>query len=102
MLPLIFIQTGCDSDSNPEADVNLFADEVLAKITERDMRRCACCGGYFIEIGNETYRFLSMPATSSFAFLDDELPMDVIVRWSTDPNQCLGDEIILESIRPVE
>ncbi len=33
-------------------------------ITGIDIRECACCGGFFIEIDNVTYRFYDVPANS--------------------------------------
>lgn len=74
--------------------------ETLAIITSQDYRRCYCCGGYYIKIGQETYRYLPFSSVNGTVFPENDLPRLVWVQWQKDPDPCLGDEIIITSIRP--
>ncbi len=65
-----------------------------ATIIGPDFRFCICCGGTFIEIGDETYRFYE-----KLGFDQSELPLDVKVKWRPLETTCLGDEIIIESVK---
>jgi len=74
-------------------------------ITGPDYRECACCGGYFIEIGKETYRFLTdeLPEGSiNFDLIDAQFPIKVRLRWHLKENTCLGDEILITRIRLIK
>ena len=62
-------------------------------ITAIDIRECSCCGGYFIEIGDSTYRFLSLPPGSDVNLEKGDFPINVKLDWKTSPSVCLGDEI---------
>ena len=81
----------CSKDGMPD---NLL-DE--GTVTGRDARRCACCGGWFIKIKGETYRFQTLPA-SDIDLGDEQYPVEVTLEWGTAPEQCLGDEIVIEEI----
>ena len=67
-------------------------------ITGIDVRECACCGGYFIEIGEITYRFSDLPDNSKLNLENPTFPIYVNLDWIKDPNACLGDEIIVLNI----
>ena len=62
-----------------------------------DIRFCPCCGGVYIEIQNDTFRFYELPDTS-FQFTSSDLPLDVSLDWSPQANQCLSDEIDIHKI----
>ena len=64
-------------------------------ITGLDVRECACCGGFFIEIDNVTYRFYDEPANSELNLENPTFPIYVRLEWANDANACLGDEIIV-------
>ena len=64
-----------------------------ATIIGSDYRECMCCGGWFIEIGEDTLRFDSLPEGSKIVIKDYELPLAVRVEWDARENPCLGDEI---------
>ena len=64
-------------------------------ITGIDIRECACCGGFFIEIDNVTYRFYDVPANSELNLENPTFPIYVKLDWAKDANACLGDEIIV-------
>lgn len=60
---------------------------------------CACCGGWFIDIGNKTYRFYQLPSDSNLDLKTADFPLKVKVVWKKDNEGCRGDEIILEKIK---
>jgi len=68
------------------------------KITGIDVRECACCGGYFIEIENVVYRFYNLPDNSKLNLENPNFPIYVKLDWTNDANACLGDEIIVSRI----
>jgi len=67
-------------------------------ITGIDDRECSCCGGYFIEIGDSTHRFETIPHNSNINLENPDFPIFVRLDWHEDPNACLVDEIIVERI----
>ena len=64
-------------------------------ITGYDTRECACCGGFFIDIDNITYRFYDVPPNSELNLENPTFPIYVKLAWTKDVNACLGDEIIV-------
>ena len=70
-------------------------------ITGADMSLCPCCGGWFIEIDNTTYRFLKLPDNCNFNMANQTFPFDVKIDWENDPNACFGDEIIVMKIEKI-
>jgi len=70
--------TSCTKDdTNPTINSTAF-------ITAIDLRECAspCCGGYFIEIGSETYRFYEATLPENNLNLAEEnLPLEVRLDW---------------------
>ena len=62
-------------------------------ITKADLRECACCGGWFIEIGDTGYRFYEVPENSEVVVTMEKLPMEVALKWEKVKDPCLGDEI---------
>ncbi|MFN8257278.1 MAG: hypothetical protein U0W24_16400 [Bacteroidales bacterium] len=69
------------------------------KITGPDYRRCMCCGGYFIEIKDSTYRFTTLPEKSKLDLSNETFPVDVLINWKKKENSCLNDEIVVLSIQ---
>ena len=67
-------------------------------ITGQDFRLCACCGGWFIEIGDEIFRFNRLPNNSDIELSEDNFPLVVFLNWRNDPEACIGDEILIEKI----
>lgn len=60
-----------------------------AQVTGIDMRKCASpyCGGWFIEIGGETKRFLEVPADTDIDFNAElQFPIPVEVQWEKYDN----------------
>jgi hypothetical protein len=62
-------------------------------ITGIDFRECSCCGGYFIDINDSTYRFKSLPANSQMIIDHPVFPIFVKLDWAMEDTLCLGDEI---------
>ena len=69
------------------------------KITGYDYRKCSCCGGYYIDINSNTYRFYVLPENSNFDLTNATFPINVELDWKKVEPGCLGDEIILEDIK---
>ncbi|MEM8896711.1 MAG: hypothetical protein AAGC85_01340 [Bacteroidota bacterium] len=92
---------GCEDESDCPIPNCEFKEKVEGSILGIDARLCACCGGYFIEIGEETYRFYKEPTCSDLALdvSDYGFPLEVWVDWKADPDACLGDEILLEKVK---
>jgi len=89
-LILMFIILSCSMEDNSYSS--------SGTITGVDTRECACCGGYFIDIDNYTYRFDVLPNNSSLDLTNAEFPVNVKLDWHPDPDACIGDEIIIERI----
>lgn len=62
-------------------------------ITGIDFRECVCCGGYFIDINDSTYRFFTIPANSEVQLENTVFPIYVKLDWVKADTVCLGDEI---------
>jgi len=68
-------------------------------ITAFDTRECSCCGGFFIDIENDTYRFYTIPGNSDLNLENPVFPINVQLDWTNDANACLGDEIVVLKIK---
>jgi hypothetical protein len=62
-------------------------------ITGPDMRFCACCGGYFIEIEDSNYNFETLPSSSGIDLLKDTFPINVNLDWTFE-RDCGGIQYI--------
>lgn len=69
------------------------------QITGADARMCACCGGWFINIENETYRFYELPGGSNLDLTTASFPIDVELNWNSNSKGCMGDEIVIDELR---
>jgi hypothetical protein len=58
-----------------------------------DFRECFCCGGYFIDIDDSTYRFDTLPLGSKISLDNPVFPIPVKLDWEMADTICLGDEI---------
>ncbi len=70
-----------------------------ATITGPDRSMCACCGGWFIDIGEKTYRFYDLPESSTLDVKNASFPLHVELQWRKNKAGCKGDEIIVEKIK---
>jgi len=64
-----------------------------------DIRMCACCGGWYIQIDSLTYEFDSIPANSNIDLQKESFPILVKLDWQLS-NQiaCPDKRIIIKSI----
>jgi hypothetical protein len=71
------------------------------KITGFDYRKCfsPCCGGFFIQIGDSTYRSLDIPENSQMDLSTEHFPVSVVLEWQKVQNSCGGDLITISYIR---
>lgn len=70
-----------------------------------DNRKCSCCGGYFIKIKEDTFRFYYVNAVSfvGLSTKDNDYPIDVRINWEIDSNLiCLGDEISVTDLCKID
>ncbi len=86
---LIFFSTGCKEEK-------VWMDQ--GTITGADYRKCMCCGGWFIKIKEDQYRFYQLPDNSGIDLQEEKFPLEVHVNWKKDTAACLGDEIIVLEI----
>jgi hypothetical protein len=95
LIPLTF--SYCKKEYTENAFTN------LGKITGYDPRKCPspCCGGWYIEINNKTYRFFALPENSNLYLGFDSLPIYVLVSWKKYENGCAGDEIVIDYIKKI-
>ena len=88
---LLLIISSCSDESGDIMDVGV--------VTGEDFRRCACCGGWFIEIGDERSRFIELPEGNDLDLSAAQLPLEVALTWAVEDPGCLGDEIIVTNIQ---
>ena len=90
---IIFYSCCQNHDDEPESCTE------EAVIIGVDSRECFCCGGWFIEIGDDTLRATVLPQTFIFDLDPNEFPLPVFLEWEPEETPCLGDEIEVECIR---
>ena len=70
-------------------------------ITGQDFTMCACCGGWFITIDGENYRFDSLPADSGIILEKETMPLAVKLDWQIKPGGCPANRIIIQRIKKI-
>jgi len=70
-------------------------------ITGQDITMCACCGGWFITIDGENYRFDSFPADSGIILEKETMPLPVELDWQIKPGGCPANRIIIQRIKKI-
>jgi len=69
-------------------------------ITGPDIRMCACCGGYYIQIDTLTYEFNDLPDNSNINLQTESFPISVILDWQlSDLTGCPDKKIIIQRIK---
>jgi hypothetical protein len=58
------------------------------KITGVDLALCPCCGGWYITIGADTYRFDDVPANSGIDLTKETFPLKVKLDWEPIESNC--------------
>jgi hypothetical protein len=70
------------------------------QIGDADLRKCSCCGGYFITINGEQYRFFTLPAGSGINLETDPRPVNVHLNWHKETEgPCASELIVIDAIR---
>jgi hypothetical protein len=64
-------------------------------ITGPDNRMCPCCGGWFIEIDENTYRFDKIPDVNDIDLQSETFPLSVKLNYTVEGCGCLGDEVVI-------
>ncbi len=64
-------------------------------ILGHDYRKCMCCGGWFIEIDQDTLRFDQLPEGCTVDLDNPVFPVAVYLDWHPKDPRCMGDEIII-------
>jgi hypothetical protein len=70
-----------------------------AQITGPDYRKCATCGGYFILIEGQQYRFYELPSGSGINLEAEPMPVNVSLNWHLDTLAFAPDIIKVDAIR---
>jgi hypothetical protein len=70
-------------------------------ITGQDFTMCACCGGWFITIDGENYRFDTLPADSGIILEKETMPLAVELDWQIKPGGCPANRIIIQRIKKI-
>lgn len=87
---------GCCENDCPSVDCYCSEKGIILGIDNRD---CYCCGGWYIQIGNDTLRAPVLPVEFQQGLGSDEFPLPVYLEWALSEEPCLGDEIVVECIR---
>jgi hypothetical protein len=58
------------------------------KITGADLALCPCCGGWYIVIGDDTYRFDDVPTNSGIDLKKETFPLKVKLDWEPVESNC--------------
>jgi len=68
-------------------------------ITRPDYGMCPRCGGWFIEIGDATYRFYKLPKLSGVDLEKESLPLNVILTFRKDKDESSINTVHIKRIR---
>src|SRR5665647_2434124 len=68
-------------------------------ITGPDIRMCACCGGWYIQINGLTYEFDSLPDNSNIDLQKVTFPLSVKLDWQlSNKGGCPDKRITVQRI----
>ncbi len=71
-------------------------------IYDIDNRYCGCCGGYLIEIEDETYGIDKFPDTSEIKLEEIDLPVKVMLKWEIDSSRCSSGGYFWINVEKIE
>jgi hypothetical protein len=64
-----------------------------------DIRMCACCGGWYIQIDSTTYEFDTLPVNSDIDLQKETFPLFVKLDWQlSDKGGCPNNRITVQRI----
>jgi hypothetical protein len=79
-------------------DSNIYKSDGI--ITGPDVRMCACCGGWFIQIDSTMYEFTSLPDNSKINLETETFPVYVKLDWQiAGSTGCPANKIIIQRIK---
>jgi hypothetical protein len=68
-------------------------------ITGPDVRDCACCGGWYIEIDTVVYEFDTLPENSGIDLVKETFPIKVKLDWQlSERTACPYNRIDIQRI----
>jgi hypothetical protein len=71
----------------------------IGTITGSDIRMCACCGGWYIQIDGINYEFDSLPVDSKIDLSAEKFPVSVKIDWQlSDVPACPDKRIVIQKI----
>ncbi len=70
-----------------------------AVITGPDFSMCPCCGGWFVNVNDSTYRFYELPAESNLDLNTETFPLEVKMVYIKTNNACMEDLITVKKIK---
>ena len=79
--------TACCEDHDDDNSLHCSEEGTIIAI---DFRECACCGGWFIEVGSDTLRAVDLPQDFKESLDANEFPLPVLMEWSPSETPCLG------------
>ena len=84
---LLFIFAGfgfiaCHSDTSS----NLSEGQIIGQ----DARKCACCGGWFLQTADTTFLFVTLPEGSGIDLENATFPLPVTFDYVPDTSFCNG------------
>lgn len=62
-------------------------------ITEKDSRKCMCCGGYIVEINETQYHFEKAELPDEFTFDDNQMPLKIEPDYKLKNDDCSNSGI---------
>ena len=74
----------------------------MGVITGEDDRMCMTCGGYYISIDSNHYRFWSLPANSSINLNHAKYPIRILLNWHKDTSTKIPDIITVDAAQQIQ
>lgn len=94
-LLILCLCTSCGRDNT-----TILPMESIGIITGMDLRKCACCWGWLVDINNTTYKFDKIPANSSLDLNNLTFPTFVKIKWRDAQDGCKGQLIeVIEIVK---
>lgn len=98
---IILILTSCQSVFTSCKKENDFESQGI--VFALDGRKCAnpCCGGYFIKIKNDTFRFDPLKVPLNWDVTTEKMPFNVKLNWEKTPLECAKELISVSKIEKI-
>jgi hypothetical protein len=84
----LFTMSSCEKEQEKEDAMQ------EATITSFDVSLCACCGGWFVTIEGQRFRFYELPESKiSLDLTKQKLPLTLRISWKPKEKPCMPDLI---------